>query len=396
MKYNFDEIVSREGTYSLKYVGLKGRNPLKDQEIIPLTLADMDLPTADSILDALRATVDFRMFGYTGVNCTPEYGRAVCKWWKKRFDTDLNPDDIIFSPGTCAAIRAAIEIFSHPGDGIIIQRPVYGHFSEDIEKLHRHPVSSRLISDSSGNYTMDFDDLERKCSDPNNPIMILCSPANPVGRVWTVEELQKVAEITQRHSTVLISDEVHCDIVRKGVKHTPILKAVENTSNILMMTAINKTFNLAGLACSNAIIPDPALKQRFKKHFGLKLANPFSISALIAAYNSPDAEEWLGELNTYIDGNLQFVKDFLAEKMPWVKTHIPQGAYFMWLDFCASGLTGAEIHERIYDKARVALQDGTVHDPEGGEFFQRICVPCARSVLEEALNRIYKQFSDIC
>lgn len=395
MKYNFDEIVSRAGTYSLKYAGLKGKNPVEDQETIPLTVADMDFPTANSILDALRTTVDFRMFGYTGTNCAPEYSLAVCNWWKKRFDTELNPNDILFSPGTCAAIRAAIEIFSHPGDGIIIQRPVYGHFSQDIERLQRRPVSNRLISDGCGNYTMDFEDLEKKCSNPNNRVMILCSPANPVGRVWTIEDLQKVAEITQRHSVVLISDEVHCDIVRKGVKHTPILKAVENTSNIIMMTAINKTFNLAGLACSNAVIPNPVLKQRFAEHFGQRLANPFSISALIAAYNSPDAETWLEELNAYIDGNLQFVKNFFAEKMPWLKTHIPQGAYFMWLDFSASGLTGTEIHERIYDKAKVALQDGTIHDPEGGEFFQRICVPCARSVLNEALHRISNQFIDV-
>lgn len=395
MNYNFDKIIPRKGTYCVKYDGLKNLNPNADDATIPLMVADMDFPTAEPILDALRATVDFKMFGYTTASSSAEYAAAVCNWWKKRFDTTLNPDDILFSPGTVSAVDAAIKIFSHPGDGIIVQRPVYDHFSEDIQKLHRVPVSNHLISDANGNYRIDYEDLEEKCANPNNTVMILCSPANPVGRVWTAEEPQKVAKITKKHSVILVSDEVHCDILRKGVKHLPILKVVEDTSNIIMTTAINKTFNLAGLECSNVIIPDARLRERFSSRFGMQMANPFSISALIAAYNDPESENWLEQVNAYIDKNLDFVIDFFASKMPWVKTYIPQGTYCMWVDFSACGLSGEEIHDRIYNKANVYLQDGLVHDPEEGEFFQRICVPCARSVLEEALERIYEQFTDI-
>ena len=162
-----------------------------------------------------------------------------------------------------------------------------------------------------------------------------------------------------------------------------------------MATAINKTFNLAGLECSNVVIPNPILKERFNTRFGMQMTNPFSISALIAAYNDPESENWLEQVNDYIDENLAFALKFFADKMPWVKTYIPQGTYCMWTDFSACGLSGTEIHDRIYNKANVYLQDGVVHDPEEGEFFQRICVPCSRSVLQEAFERIYEQFADI-
>lgn len=396
MKYDFDKVISRYGTYCSKYDGLKSMFPNANEDSIPLMVADMDFRTAEPILEALKKTVDFQMFGYTMAPCCPDYAPAVCNWWKKRFDTELKPEWIQNSPGTVAAIDAAIELFTLPGDGIIVQRPVYGHFSQDIEKLHRVPVSNHLISDGNGNYQIDFDDLEEKCAQANNTMMILCSPANPVGRIWTSEELNKVAEITRRHGVLLISDEVHCDITRKGEKHLPIVKAVEDTINIIMMTAINKTFNLAGLECSNIIIPNPTLKERFTSHFNsMELTTPFAISALLAAYNDPESENWLNQVNDYIDGNIQFAMDFFKEKMPWVKTYIPQATYCIWVDFSESGLSGDEIHDRIYNKANVYSQDGAVHDPEEGEHFQRFCVPCARSVLKEALERIAEVFTDI-
>lgn len=395
-QYDFNQIISRRNTYCMKYDGLKASFPDANENSIPLMVADMDFPTADPILDALHRTVDFKMFGYTSVKCVPDYASAVCNWWKKRFQTDFQPESVLNSPGTVAAIDAAIEIFTLPGDGVIVQRPVYGHFSEDIKKLHRVPVDNHLIADENGYYRMDFEDLEKKCANPNTTLMILCSPANPVGRIWTPEELQKAAEITQRHNVILISDEVHCDIVRKGNVHTPILKAVHDVHNIIMMTAINKTFNLAGLECSNIIIPNEDLRQRFSTHFAqLQLATPFAISALLAAYTEPECESWLDQLNDYIDGNLQYAVDFFHEHMPWVKVYIPEATYCLWVDFSACGLSGEEIHNRIYHKANVFPQDGIVHDPEFGEHFQRICVPCARSILQTALERIAKQFQDI-
>lgn len=395
MNYNFDNIVNRYSTYCMKYDGLQAMYPNADNASIPLMVADMDFQTAPPILDALHQTVDFGIFGYTSDKTESKYAEAVCTWWKKRFDTQLNPDDIIYSNGTVEAIDCAIRAFTKTGDGVIVQRPVYGHFSEDILAMNRKPVSNHLLCDENGYYTIDFDDLEKKCADPENRVMIFCSPANPVGRVWTQEEIQKVADITRRHHILLISDEVHCDIIRAGQHHLPILKAVEDTSNIIMMTAINKTFNLAGLQCSNIVIPDSFLKARFLKAFGMHLPTPFAVSACIAAYTDPESENWLNQLNAYLDDNLTFTKEYFAKHLPWIKLSVPEGTYCVWLDLRNSGLPDEEIHKRIYLDANVFLQDGLVHDPEHGHCFQRICVPCPRSVLKEAYQRIANQFQDI-
>lgn len=393
MKYDFDTVIDRYNTYSMKYDGLR-LNKRANEHTIAMMVADMDFRVAQPILDKLHETVEFGMFGYTGDFAEPAYAASVVHWWKSQYDCELDPKHIIYSNGTVEAVNCAIKAFSNVGDGVIIQRPVYGHFTSAIEEeCHRKAVDNRLLCDENNYYTIDFDDLERKCADPNNRVLIFCSPANPVGRVWTDEEILRVAEITRKHNVLLISDEVHCDIRRAGITHTPILKIVEDTSNIIMLTAINKTFNLAGLACSNAIIPDDFLRARFKREFGMRMPTPFAISALIAAYN--DGVEWMEQMNEYIDGTIDFALQYFAEKMPWVKVGKPEGTYCLWLDFSASGLSGEEIHRRIYDQANVFLQDGVVHDPERGQAFQRMCLPCARSVVKEAIDRIAHEFEDI-
>jgi len=392
MKYNFDEPVDLKNIYSVKYTSLWHGESAGD-DVIPLFVADMDFKTAPEILQALHRTVDFGLFGYTAAAAVPDYAQAVCGWWKTRYHCSFAPEAVVYSNGTVTALNNAVCTFTNVGDSIILQRPVYGHFTAAIENdCHRRVVSNHLLRSPDGFYTIDFDDLERKCADPQNRAMVFCSPANPVGRVWTREEIASVCEITRRHNVLLISDEVHCDIRRKGIEHHPILNVAQDLSNIILLTAVNKTFNLAGLQCANAIIPDPFLRARFVQAFGEHEPTQFAISALIAAYR--EGGDWLDQLNDYLDGNIDFVLDFLKKHLPWVKTRRPEGTYCMWLDFSACGLSDAEIHRRIYRGAKVILQDGTVHDPDQGSGFQRICVPCPRAVLRQSMERIAAQFTD--
>ncbi len=394
VKYDFDRVVERYGTYSAKWDSIRLLMPPTDKPILPLMVADMDFRTAQPILDAMHRVADFGMYGYTAAWAEPEYAASVVRWFRKRFGWEFGPEAVVYSNGTIEALNCAVRTFSNVGDGVILCRPVYGHFTQAIEgECHRRVVDCHLLCDEAGRYTVNFEELEALCADPANRIFVLCSPHNPIGRVWTKEELRRMAAICRDHKVLLVSDEVHCDIRRKGVVHYPVASLVSDQSNIITLTAVNKSFNLAGLQCSNAIIPDPFLRARFQREFGDRMPTPFAVAALIAAYGQ--GGEWLEQVNEYIDGNIDFVLDFLKQNLPWVKAGRPEGTYILWLDFSASGLTDAEIHTRIYDKALVLAQDGVVHDPGQGQCFQRICVPCARSVLAEAMQRIAAEFTDI-
>jgi len=394
MKYNFDKIINRKGTNSLKWEAgdlLKkfGITERFDDETISLFVADMDFQCPQPVLKSLKKRVDQMMFGYSTHLTNNEYFDAVQGWFKRRHDWDINRESIIYCPGTVEALHILIRSFSEPGDGIIIQRPVYRPFMTSVEQNNRIVVSNSLIN-NAGYYTIDFDDLEQKAKDPNNTMFILCSPHNPVGRVWKKEELTKMAEICIENNVVLISDEIHGDLIRKGQTHYPICTLIDNDL-LISCTAINKTFNTAGLHCSNIIINNEEMRKKFRRNLGMKLPTPFAISALIAAYN--EGEEWLEQVNEYIDGNLIFLVNFLKENMPKVKCLIPEGTYIAWMDFSAYGLSSKEVHDRIYNKANVVLEDGELFGPEGAGF-QRICIPCPRSILEEALERIYGEFKE--
>lgn len=398
MKYDFDKVIDRHGTYSSKWDGIENmKNRVKnvkiDENTIPMMVADMDLQSPQPVIDAMHRVSDFMMYGYTSVAAEPKYAESLCRWFKDRHDWEVKPEEITCSHGTFGALEHAVKLFSNEGDGVIVMRPVYGHFSSAIEtEWNRKAVSNHLIN-NNGYYTIDFEDLEKKCADQNNKVLIFCSPANPVGRVWTEEELKKVHEITSKHGVFVISDEVHCDHLRKGVKHIPFLKACEDKSNALVLVGINKSFNMAGLSCSNAIIQDEALKEKFLKGYPRVMPTAFAVAGQIAAYTEGD--EWMDQVCEYIEGNIDWAIDFFKQNMPKVKVHKPEGTYCLWLDFSDYGLSGEEVHNRIYIDANVLLQDGTVHDPEEGQCFQRMCLPCARSVLKEACERIAKAFEDV-
>ena len=397
MKYDFDKVIDRHGTYAVKWGGdvlakVFGGKSTWNEETIPMQTADMDLQSPEPVIQAMHRVADHKMYGYTMAQCAPEYYSSLCRWFKDRHDWEVKPEEVVNSFGTFGALTHVAKMFTEEGDGIILMNPVYGHFAQDVAKWNRKVVFCHLIN-NDGYYTIDFEKFEELCADPNNKLLIFCSPANPVGRVWTEEELKKVYEITKKHNVFVISDEVHCDHLRKGVKHIPFLKVCEDKSNAIVMVGINKSFNMAGLSCSNAIIQDPELKKKIMTGYPFSMPTPFAVAGQIAAYTEGD--EWMDQVCEYIEGNIDWAIDFFKQNMPKVKIAKPEGTYCLWMDFTAYGLSDEEVHKRIYVDANVLLQDGTVHDPEEGQCFQRMCLPCARSVLKTACERICAAFKDV-
>lgn len=351
----------------------------------------MDFECAEPIKKAMKETAEYGIFGYSTPLGLPEYYKSVADWFEKRHSWKFETDSISFVNGTLDAIKVALRAYTNEGDKVLITRPVYPPFTYCVEEENRVIENSPLI-ETNGYYTMDFEDIERKAKDPNVKMFLLCNPHNPVGRVWTYDELKKLANICERNNVILVSDEVHCDLVRKGVKYVTAAKA-GNKNNTVVLTAINKTFNCAGLKCTHAIIEDKELKEKFDRALGWATTNPFSVAATMAAYK--EGEEWLEQLIDYIDDTFEWVVNFVKDNMPGVKVHIPEGTYVLWMDFRGLGLTAEELHERIYKKCKVILEDGEEFDPENGKGFLRICLPSPRSVIQEAFERIANELYEV-
>jgi cystathionine beta-lyase len=395
LKYNFDEIVKRRGTYSVKWDGGKtiiqnGLTTRYDEETIPLFTADMDLPVPQPLINALHKTVDHRIFGYSII--PDEYYEAIQYWFKKHHDWEIKKEEIIYSPGTVHALNIAVKAFTEPGDGVIIQRPVYPPFTRAIVENGREVRNNPLQCDDQGYYHINFEDFEAKAKEEKTKMFILCNPHNPTGRIFNEEELRKLADICAKNDVLILADEIHGDLIRQNQTFVPIAKAADKDDRIITFTAINKTFNVAGLHCTNVIIPNPELRKTFSQVLGNYTPTPFTISALIAAYR--EGEEWLEQLKEYIDGTMEWVVKFLAERMPKVKVRIPEGTYIMWMDFSGYGLSTEEVHKRIYNLANVLLEDGKMFGEEG-QSYQRICMPSPRPMIKEAFERIAREFEDV-
>lgn len=395
MKYNFDEVVNRRGTYSFKWDGGEFLKQLKfteryDEETIPLFTADMDLPVPEPMIRALHETVENRIFGYSIF--PNEYYEAIQHWFKKKHDWDIKKEEIVYSPGTVHAVNVAVRAYTNPGDGVIIQRPVYPPFTSAIEGNGRVVRNNALVCDDNGYYSIDFEDFEAKAKEENTKLFIMCNPHNPTGRIFNNDELKKLSEICVKNNVLIVADEIHGDLIRRDQTFTPIAKAADNTDHIVTCTAINKTFNVAGLHCTNVVISDVKLRKTFIKEMGHQMPSPFTIAALISAYKEGD--EWLEQLLEYIDGTMEWVVQFISERMPKVKVNIPEGTYVMWMDFSGYGISPNEVHDRIYNKANVLLEDGKMFGEEGLNY-QRICIPSPRPIIKEALERIAKEFEDL-
>lgn len=396
MQYNFDEIIDRSHTFAVKVDNLPHGCP---KDALPLWVADMDLPCAQPIIDALHERIDRRIFGYT------EYSSAECKqsvvsWHRRRFDWQIAEDNIFFSPGVVPALAFLLEALSSEGEGIIIQPPVYHPFALKIQNTGRRVLHSPLIKDEEHcTYRMDYADLERQFARPDTAGMILCSPHNPVGRVWSEQELRQLIEIAARYGKWIISDEIHADLTRFGVRHTPLLKiAGSYADHIAACTSPSKTFNLAGAQLSNIIIPNQDWQRKWKQiteaRYSVSMASPFALTALIAAYTH--GEDWLEQARRYIDANIAYAADFLRAHLPKTVVYNTEGTYLMWIDFsayCAAyRIDEKGLEKLMQQKARIAFDEGYIFGAEGA-CFERLNAACPRSVLEECMRRLLHVFT---
>lgn len=387
MKYDFDEIIDRKNnpySFSVKWSqeGLMDRFRLKEipDDMICLQIADMDFKTAPEIIEDLKKVSEHGVFGYSQIN--DAYRQAVVNWYRKRQNWDIEADDIIFVPGTHMAIFEIVMNLTNVGDGIIIPTPSYPYHG-DIEAQQRQYVCVKMNCDQ-GYYTIDYDALEKACQKEENKLMIIIHPHNPTGRIWSDEELLKIADICRRNDVIMISDEVHSDIIRAGLEFHPMMKVV-GPEGLITCTAVNKTFNLAGLSCTNLIIHDQSLKERVNLYE--LLPSPFGIQAVISAYNKGDA--WVDALNQYLDHNLEFAIDFIEHRLTKAKCRMPEGGYIIWLDLSGYGFSDEELHHRIFDEAHIIIQPGSNFDDTElkGQVY-RLCLPSPLSVVQEAFERL--------
>lgn len=384
MQYDFDTPIDRTHTWSIKH-DFKKENGKAD-DILPLWVADMDFRSPDSVVEALKKAVDHGIFGYSRAD--ESYFDAVAAWYQKRHHLTLQPEWMTCTPGIVFALSIAVRAFTQEGDAVLIQPPVYHPFSRAILRNKRTLVENPLVL-KDGHYEMDLEDLEQKVLDEHVKLMILCNPHNPVGRVWTREELTALADICLRHHVYVISDEIHGDFVWQGHEQTPYAAISEEAClHSMMCTAPSKTFNLAGMATSNLFIPDPEMRRKFRSELldvGQENMNRLGLFACRAAYEG--GGEWLDQLIGYLAGNLALVRDFCKNRVPQIQLVEPEGTYLAWLDCRELGMTDDELMAFFSDEAKVWLDPGT-HSGEQGSGFMRFNLGSSRSVIAQALDQI--------
>ncbi len=380
MKHDFTSIPDRSTYGSSKWEIAKNASV----EYVPLSVADMEFPTAKPIVNALQKLAEDAILGYT--NPTAEYYDAVLSWMKRRHDFEVEKDWIIQTPGIINALSLLIEASTQPGDGVIVMPPVYYPFDMTIVATNRKIVCCPLINTENG-YEIDYELLEKKAKSSKNTAMLFSNPHNPVGRVWREDELKKVAEICADNGVFVIDDEIHNDLIMPGYNHTVMANVSEEAkNNIAVCTAPSKTFNLAGLQCSNIIIPNEKIRTRAKACNWINMQmhlNVFAYTACTAAYN--ECEDWLDELIGVIVDNAKLVEDFMAENFPEIKVYPLEGTYLQWLDMSALGMPHTELRE-VLEGANIYLDNGEMFGPLG-RGFQRINLACAKETLEKALIR---------
>ena len=384
MGYDFDRVIERRGSLCIKYDFAKERGRAED--VLPLWVADMDFQTAPEVLERLHGVVSHGIFGYS--EGKDAYFKAVSTWYQKHFGWETERNWLVKTPGVVFAIAAAIRASTKEGEAVLLQQPVYYPFAEAIRDNRRRLVNNPLKL-TDGHYEIDFEDFEEKIIANGVKLFLLCSPHNPVGRVWKKWELERIGEICLKHGVLVISDEIHSDFTYPG--HTHLVFASlrkEFAENCIICTAPSKTFNLAGLQVSNIFIPHKELRQRFRKavaQTGYSQVNLMGLAATQAAYET--GEEWLAELKGYLGGNLEFVRTFLGERLPEIKLTEPEGTYLLWLDFRQLGLTEEEREELLVKKAKLWLDSGAIFGA-GGEGFERINIACPKSTLRQALGQL--------
>lgn len=381
---DFDKVVERRGTGSLKYDFAKKWGMPED--VLPLWVADMDFETSSYVIDALAQRLQHGIFGYT--ESEEEYFEAVRSWMMRRHGWEVQEDWLVKTPGVVFALAMAVKAYTEPGDGVLIQQPVYYPFSQVIRDNDRRIVNNPLYLGDDNRYHIDFDDFERKLVEEKIKMFILCSPHNPVGRVWTGEELCRLGDLCVKHHVLVVSDEIHADFVFQG-KHqvfAGLKKEYEPIS--VICTAPSKTFNLAGLVLSNIFIPEEELRRRFRGQMdsaGTSQVGAMGITACEAAYSK--GEEWYQAMLSYVKGNIDYIGQYTKENLPGVRMVEHEGTYLVWLDFRETGYDEKTLEHKIVHEAKLWLDGGAMFG-EDGKGFQRINVACPRKTLVEAMERI--------
>jgi len=383
--YSFDQIIERHGTDSLKYDFAVRRK--KPEGILPLWVADMDFKAPPEVLSALNDEISHGIFGYSDT-AGNDYFCALSNWYGERFGWQLSPEWLIKTPGVVFALCAAIRAFTHPGEAVLIQQPVYYPFSESVCQNGRTLVVNELTY-NDGKYSIDLADFENKIAQNGVKLFILCSPHNPIGRVWTADELIAMGNICLKHGVLIVSDEIHADFVYPGRQHLVFAGLKPEFADMTVTcTAPTKTFNLAGLQISNILISNPDRRRRFRQEVhraGYSQPNLMGLVACRAAYEH--GASWLAELKAYLTENLAFVRSFLAEQLPQIRLVEPEGSYLIWFDCRALGISDTELDQLIVDRAGLWLDGGRMFGA-GGEGFQRINIACPRQTLQEAMKRL--------
>ncbi|ASN05794.1 MalY/PatB family protein [Virgibacillus necropolis] len=384
MRYDFDQAINRYNTNSVKWD--KTEKLFGDKDILPMWIADMDFACPKPVVDAIKARADHGIFGYTARS--QDYFGVFIDWVERRHNWSVEKRWIRCTPGIMTALSIAIQSFTDEMDKIIIQTPVYTPFTEVIEKNNRELVLNPLNLENE-RYEMDYEGLEKMVADTDVKMLILCNPHNPVGRVWSKEELMKLGEICMDNDVLVVSDEAHMDIVYKGSTHTPFASiSGKFADNSITCTAPSKTFNLAGVQMANNIIPNKELRNKFTKMIDrlyLGLSNTFGITAVENAYKY--GEEWFDQFVDYLEGNLNLLTEFIETNMKEIKVIPPEGTYLVWLDCRELGMDGKALEDFMRKKAKIAFDEGYTFGV-GGEGFTRVNIACSRHVLKDGLRRI--------
>ncbi|MDD6127512.1 MAG: pyridoxal phosphate-dependent aminotransferase [Veillonellaceae bacterium] len=390
MTYNFDEVIDRKGTNCLKYDFAVERG--YPEGVLPFWVADMDFRTAPPVIEELERRVQHGIFGYTDPGA--DYRAAVWNWMKTQHDWTPAVGSLTITPGVVFALGMAVQSFTAPGDAVLIQQPVYYPFSSIILGNDRQLVNSPLVL-KDGHYEIDFVDFEQKITSKNVKLFLLCNPHNPAGRVYTRDELQKMATICLQHGVTIVADEIHNDFIRKGYEHT-VLASLGNdiAQHVVTCTAPSKTFNLAGLQISNIFIENESMRQKFRAtidHAGYSQPNALGMFAAQAAYEK--GLPWLEALRDYLEQNYQKTKAFLAQHLPKVTLIEPEGTYLLWLDFRAYGLSAKELDHLIVHEANLWLDSGHIFGKDG-EGFERLNIACPWATLEQGLKQLARTFKN--
>lgn len=389
-QYDFETYIDRRGTSCIKWdfgMERKGRD-----DLLPLWVADMDFKLPDEIVSDITNRASQGVFGYTDPK--DDYFDAVNGWFERRHGFKVDHDWITITHGVVYGIVLAIRAFTEPGEAVMIQQPVYYPFAESVRVNKRKLVNNQLVY-KDGKYEIDFDDFEKKIVEAKVKLFLLCSPHNPVGRVWSRDELIRIADICKRHDVYVFADEIHSDFVYSSFAHTSYMTLGDGYRDKLILgTSPSKTFNMAGLQVANIIIPNKDVREKFRYEnmiTGYSQCNAVGLEATKSVYTKGD--KWVDELIEYLEGNLSFVRDFLKEKLPKVKLVEPEGTYLIWLDFSKITDSHKELEDLIVDKAHLWLDPGIIFGKETS-LFERINIACPRSILKQAMEQLYDAISN--